>query len=287
MLQKTPKVSIITTCMNRLDHLKKTLPTHIHDDVEVILVDWSCGENCGDWVEENYPTVKVVRVHDKKYFEASTARNIGFTHATGDWIACIDADMYLKISLFFNYYKHLDQSNYYVRMPCNTSWEGNKYPHTVVDDAHYRSWGYEDGIIDYEKTSSYGLTIFHKDVLAVIGGYDETFGSLYGCEDTDIRLRMQHYADTYEFILPRGISDVIQHSNAMRTEHRSVDNINQSTLKTLDFFMERWRKYVFKSNTWKVRQKVHPMKMRDENGRPYKKVLTFKEHGRIIRQRKN
>ena len=57
----TPKFSIITTCMGRLDHLKQTLPRLLEQpDCEVIVVDWSCPQDTAGYVAKHFPAVNVV-----------------------------------------------------------------------------------------------------------------------------------------------------------------------------------------------------------------------------------
>jgi glycosyltransferase involved in cell wall biosynthesis len=87
--------SIITTCKGRLEHLKRTLPRMVAQNAEVIVVDYSCPEGTADYVEEHFPSVKVVRVEGETGFSNWRARNRGAEVATSDVLIFCDADTLL------------------------------------------------------------------------------------------------------------------------------------------------------------------------------------------------
>jgi glycosyltransferase involved in cell wall biosynthesis len=60
---------------------------------EVIVVDYGCPDRTGDWVEANFPEVKVVRVDDDPDFCSPRARNLGARQASADWLVLIDGDV--------------------------------------------------------------------------------------------------------------------------------------------------------------------------------------------------
>ncbi len=87
------KFTLIVTCKGRLDHLKQTLPRFVRlADTQVVLVDYSCPDKAGDWVEVNFPDVKVVRVEGQKFFNLSAARNAGAAVADSQTLVFCDAD---------------------------------------------------------------------------------------------------------------------------------------------------------------------------------------------------
>jgi hypothetical protein len=90
---------IVTTCMGRLAQLRQTLGPMLAQDggVPVVVVDYSCPDSAGAWVEANHPTARLVRVPDRARFNASAARNIGARSAGADaeWVAFVDSDVVL------------------------------------------------------------------------------------------------------------------------------------------------------------------------------------------------
>ena len=154
----TPRVTAITTCKNRLHHLKQTLPLLANNPLlEVIVVDYACPQGTASWVRENYPNVKVVEVNGDAGFNVARARNFGAKAAKTPWLLFIDADV------------------------------------KVVDG--FASW-LKDGLSSngYYMTKVYGTELtgsffFLKQVFDLIGGYDEAI-DCWGGEDEDLYHRL-------------------------------------------------------------------------------------------------
>src|SRR5690349_8864227 len=89
------QITYITTCKGRLGHLKETLPRAVAQGLKCIVVDYSCPESSGAWVESNFPDVTVVRVEGQAGFSAAKARNAGAAVADTPWLAFVDADIVL------------------------------------------------------------------------------------------------------------------------------------------------------------------------------------------------
>ncbi len=89
----SPTIATVTTCMGRLGYLKLTAPYLYGQPDEQIVVDYSCPEKSGDWVEATYPNIKVVRVPGRSFFNSSKAKNIGAATVKSDWICFIDSDI--------------------------------------------------------------------------------------------------------------------------------------------------------------------------------------------------
>lgn len=158
-------ISIVTTCKGRLHHIQKTLPLLVaHAPAEIILVDYGCPDNVGDWVASNYSSVIVVRVNDDDGFCAARARNFGARAASSPWIFFIDADIQVSADLFTWMENHLDQRFF------------------------YRA-GREDGS---RKRDTWGTFICSRKIFEAISGYDEVFRG-WGGEDDDMYRRLSYF----------------------------------------------------------------------------------------------
>jgi glycosyltransferase involved in cell wall biosynthesis len=91
--------------MNRLHHLKQTLPTNIednqdYDNLEIIVLDYNSTDGLEQFIKENFErdldTGKLIyyKTLTPIYFNRSHSRNLAFKLATGDVICNIDADNY-------------------------------------------------------------------------------------------------------------------------------------------------------------------------------------------------
>jgi hypothetical protein len=85
----------VVTCMGRLDHVKRTAPRLIaQKNCRYVLVDWSCPDKCGDWIESNFPQAIVLRSPGHKLFHLRGARNLGVSVVpSGAWVCFIDCDV--------------------------------------------------------------------------------------------------------------------------------------------------------------------------------------------------
>ncbi len=83
-------ITALTTCMGRLNHLEMTLPLMLEEFERVIVVDYSCPQNSGDWAEKEGAIV--VRGYGAKYWNASRARNLGAKNIDSQFACFLDAD---------------------------------------------------------------------------------------------------------------------------------------------------------------------------------------------------
>ena len=67
----------------------------VEQNAEVIVVDYSCPDGTADYVEEHFPSVRVVRVEGETGFSNWRARNRGAEVATSDVLIFCDADTFL------------------------------------------------------------------------------------------------------------------------------------------------------------------------------------------------
>jgi glycosyltransferase involved in cell wall biosynthesis len=113
MNQALLKISFCTVSMNRLHHLRLTLPKNIKDNIgynniEFIVIDYNSTDGLQDWILNEMQDyleqgiLKFYRTEEPVYFNRSHSRNMAFNKALGDIICNIDADNYTG-PLFANY----------------------------------------------------------------------------------------------------------------------------------------------------------------------------------------
>ena len=91
-----PRLTWITTCKGRLEHLRHTLPRVVaQPDLACVVVDFSCPDGTADWVQKHHPQVTVVEAANEPGFSAPRARNLGAAAARTEWLGFFDADILL------------------------------------------------------------------------------------------------------------------------------------------------------------------------------------------------
>ena len=103
------KVSIIVPCYNVEKYLDRCLGSIVNqtlNDIEIILVD-DCSPDqvprmCDEWSKRD-SRVKVI--HKEKNEGLGLARNTGLEVATGEYVAFVDSDDYVEISMYSRLYE--------------------------------------------------------------------------------------------------------------------------------------------------------------------------------------
>ncbi len=187
-----PRLTAITTCKGRLEHLKQTLPALMASpELEVVVVDYDCPDGAGAWVRATWPDARVVAVADRPIFNRSEAKNLGAAAATGDWLFFVDADV--RISEAF---------------------------------AHDVRARLQPGVFllaDPRPGDLWGALIVARDDFAACEGYDEAMAG-YGSEDVDLISRLM-IAGVQEASFPSRNFGVIPHDAALRTRFHDLADV--------------------------------------------------------------
>jgi glycosyltransferase involved in cell wall biosynthesis len=195
-------IAFVTTCKGRLHHIKQTLPTIIAESpAEIILVDYGCPDNTGDWVEEHYPEVKVVRVNDDPGFCLPRARNIGAAHSSAPWLCFIDADIKVRSGWLDWMQQHLS--------------EGCFYRPSLADGRQLQEIA--------------GTFLCPRAAFTMVGGYDEVFRG-WGGEDIDLYARLPQEGGSQLAYYPNHFVEPISHADDERTTFHAIKNISIQSL---------------------------------------------------------
>jgi glycosyltransferase involved in cell wall biosynthesis len=196
------KLSVVTTCMNRLDHLRQTLPQNMKDSagvsVEFVLVNYNSKDDMDRWVQINYPQeiasglIKHVHVLNVTEYSMVHSRNVGFKAASGEVVVQVDADNYMKQGFAARC----------LEIAATTSGP------VVMFRANHRLRG--------------RLGFRRQEFIDLLGGYDESMKG-YGADDRDIFERakrlgftaVKYGGDLSEFLC-------IKHGKSLSTENMTI-----------------------------------------------------------------
>jgi len=192
---------LVTTCMGRLSHLQQTLPANSSQPgTASVVVDYSCPQQGGLWVEQQHPEVRVVRVPGQTLFSISQARNRGAATAQEPWLCFVDADTILEPGFTEFIRPLLQPGGFYVAQP--------------------------------RVNELCGLVVCPRDAFLRIGGYDEVIQG-YGSEDYDLYNRLERAGLALRYF-PAALARALPHDNDMRTQFYVVkDRLISMTINQL------------------------------------------------------
>lgn len=181
-----PEISLITTCMGRLSHLRESLPAAVAQPrVQCIVVDYSCPEGAGRWAQETFPAVKVIHAPGRERFNVSQARNLGAQAAEAPWLCFVDADVILAPDFSQTILPLLQPGHFY-------------RPHPIVRELC-------------------GTVAVARDAFERVGGYDEMMRG-WGGEDRDLYDRLRLFGQR-ETAVPAALFRTIPHGDDLRTQN--------------------------------------------------------------------
>lgn len=102
-MEKEKLLSIIVPVYNVEKYLKRCMDSILNQtykELEIILVDDGSQDNSGHICDEYAALDRRVRVIHKKNSGASSARNIGVNVAKGEYLAFVDSDDWLELSMY-------------------------------------------------------------------------------------------------------------------------------------------------------------------------------------------
>ncbi len=191
------KISFYTTCMDRLFHLKETLPRNLavigDYDVEFVVLNYNSKDELNDWMLETYKTeitnelIKLFHTKEPKYFNMSHAKNSTAKLCSGEILVCLDADNVI-----------LDNFVGWIL-------ENFTEPDRVVAQS------------DPQYVGMSGRIVISKKNFMKLKGYDENF-KIWGYEDMDFIERALNLGLDYKLI-DKKYSSIIDHDNKLRFEN--------------------------------------------------------------------
>ena len=156
------KISVVTTCMDRLEDLKQTYQKNMEDNKDYPNLEWvllnynSKIDDIDGWASK-VPGIKYYKTTKPKHYSMAHSRNMAFGYATGDIVTSVDADHFIN----------------------------KGFLHKINELAN--TLGRKHIFVKSEQKNRGRITIFLKDFIK-LGGYDEDLKD-YGHEDRDLLYR--------------------------------------------------------------------------------------------------
>lgn len=195
-----PLVSVVVLNYNGKHHLKTCLDSLLrtkYPNFEIILVDNGSTDDSVEFVQQNYPMVKIVRLSKNTYFTGGCMA--GVLVAKGKYVAILSNDMEVEENWLTPLVEALEKMPWVAAAEPKYKdfYRRDKFDDTAAADKYIDYFGnnYTRGVgeVDcgqYDKlTYVFGVTTFlRRDVFLKVGGLDTTF--LFGYDDIDIGWRL-------------------------------------------------------------------------------------------------
>ena len=215
-------VWVVVTCMGRLEFLRRSAPRVLaRHDVGYCLVDYSCPDQAGNWLESTYPKattdgrLAVERTSGRDHFNKCVALNLGARRAIREgarWLCFLDADT-LILDGFFDW---LDAA--------------------AADERFLISDLRADGS---DPPSLTGVLVVSSRQFARTSGFDESFQG-WGGEDIEFRLRLHALHGLSFGRIPLRFLQAIEHEDALRTRFYQEQDISVSDRKNYLRLIRKW-----------------------------------------------
>lgn len=203
------KISFCTVCMNRLHHLRQTLPANIRDnmayaEIEFVLLDYNSSDGLENYVRNELSDfvdrgiLIYFRTPAPLYFRRAHSRNVAFKLATGDIICNLDADNFTGENFAF-YINEVFQASGSICL--NTLGNGGILPEKDV----------------------LGRICVRKDEFIDVTGFDELMDT-YGFEDFDLIYRLEKNGVPQKCIEHKHHLTAIRHGDDERIKKEYITN---------------------------------------------------------------
>ncbi len=214
--QKFRRVSLCTTCMNRLFHLRHTLEKNILDninypDFELVLIDYNSQDGLEEHVKKHFSKwidkglLNYYKTYEPQRFNVSKAKNLAHLLATGDIVCNLDGDNFTGKDFIF-YLNHL-----YNLHDDNHIFQFNKAPF----------WG------------TVGRISMSRNKFMELGGYDEDFQGT-GNEDLDLILRGKATGMGFQKIEIENFLRYLSNTTLERAVNCTDENVDYYELESIN-----------------------------------------------------
>jgi len=207
--ESLPPVSIIVPNLNGLRFLKKSIPSLMqtnYPNFEIIVVDNGSTDESVSFLRRKYPSVHVLGLRSNR--GVSFAYNAGVAVASGRFISFLNNDMEFDPNWLLPLVSMLQTDDraagcdskylsYYERERIDGSGGAGRFIDKYGNNKSRGRGEYDKGQFDMPQEVFYGTSLFRKDLVEKVGGFDESFFAYYDETDLCWRLHRMGYSIIY------------------------------------------------------------------------------------------
>jgi GT2 family glycosyltransferase len=233
------KISIIIPNWNGKNLLKKHLPSVIaaSNGAEIIVVDDHSTDDSIQFINKNYPSIKVVQKDNHEGFSSTV--NVGAKHALGDILVLLNSDIKPEKDFLVPLLHHFKNTNVFAVGCMDKSIESDGS--IVLRGRGIAQWKNGMYVHSRGETNQYdtawvngGSGAFRKIIWQKLGGMDERFNPFYW-EDIDLSYRAVRAGYTILFE-PKSIVWHYHEIGKIKSEY-SADTISRIAYRNQFLFL--------------------------------------------------
>lgn len=229
-----PKVSIIVPIYNVEKYLEKCLETLVNQtlqEIQIILVNDGTKDNSGEIAkkyQQKYPE-KIIYL-EKENGGLSDARNYGIPHATGEYIAFLDSDDYVELSLYEEMYNVAKTENSDM-VECDFIWE---YPNKSKQDKGVLYEGKK------ERLEKVRVVAWNKLIKReILEKAQITFPKGYRYEDVEFTYKLIPYLEKVSFLKKPYIHYVQREGSIANSQNERTKEIFEVLEHVIEYYKEK------------------------------------------------
>jgi hypothetical protein len=230
-----PKVSVIIPTFNGLELLKISIPsllkTH-YPNIEVIVVDNGSSDGSVLFLSKTYPEVSVISLKENKGIVIPY--NLGVSAAHGSFVSFLNNDMEVDPNWLFPLIFALEGNdfaagcdskyiNYYERNKIDAQCGAGRFIDRYGNAVNRGGGEIDKGQFNTQGEVFHGLSIFKKDLLIKVGGFDESFFGYY--DETDLCWRLHRLGHKILFVPESVIYHMGSATSSDRTSKKKLKKI--------------------------------------------------------------
>ena len=229
-----PKVSIVVPIYNVEKYLEKCLNTLINQtlsDIQIILVNDGASDDSGKIAKEfqkKYPE-KIIYL-EKENGGLSDARNFGIPYATGEYIAFLDSDDYVELSIYEEMYNLAKKENSDM-VECDFYWE---YPGKTKEDIGELYEGKKE-MLEKVRVVAWNKLIKRE----VLEKAQVWFPKGYRYEDVEFTYKLIPYLEKVSFVKKPYIHYMQREGSISNSQNERTKEIFEVLDHVIEFYKEK------------------------------------------------
>jgi GT2 family glycosyltransferase len=238
-LHKNIKVSVIIVNWNGKQHLEECLDSlskQTFKAFETILVDNGSSDGSIEFIENNFPAVKIIKLNKNEGF--CRGNNIGLQHARGDFIALLNNDTLVDKHWLEELYRAVTKHSHVgICASCIVNYYSRDVLDTAGDGFDLCGVGYKIGegmpVTEFQKEryvfgACAGAVLYRRSMIDEIGFFDERFFALGEDLDLSFRARLADYKCLY-------VPDAIVYHKIGRTVGQNSDFLLYHSRRNVEY----------------------------------------------------